>query len=87
MILFLVMMERAGLIILLAYAFVHVPVIKETLSRTKTKQHHLILLILFSCFALISNVTGVEIQSDFHIVNQTLGHIAEQSSVANTRVL
>lgn len=87
MILFLIMMERAGLIILLAYAFVHVPVIRETLSQPKSKRHQIILLILFSCFALISNVTGVEIQSDFNIANQTLGHIAEQSSVANTRVL
>lgn len=87
MILFLIMMERAGLIILLAYAFVHVPFIKQTLNHPEIKKHQLILLLLFSFFAIISNFTGVEIQSNLAIVNQTLGKIAQHSSVANTRVL
>lgn len=87
MTLFLIMMERAGLIILLAYAFVHIPFIKQTLKQPELKKHQYILLILFSLFAIISNFTGVEIQSDLSIIPQTLNHIADQSSVANTRVL
>lgn len=61
MTLFLIMMERAGLIILLAYAFVHIPFIKQTLKQPELKKHQYILLILFSLFAIISNFTGVEI--------------------------
>lgn len=80
-------MERAGLIILLSYGFVHIPMIKETLNYPKKAKNQFILLCLFSVFATISNFTGVEIKADLSIVNQTLSHIADQSSVANTRVL
>lgn len=87
MTLFLIMMERAGLIILLSYGFVHIPMIKETLNYPQKAKNQFILLCLFSVFATISNFTGVEIKADLSIVNQTLSHIADQSSVANTRVL
>ncbi|MGT2801573.1 sensor histidine kinase [Streptococcus henryi] len=87
MTLFFIMMERAGLIILLAYAFVHIPMIKETLNSPDRRKNQFILLLLFGVFAIISNFTGVEIQSGLAIVNQSFGQIAQQSSVANTRVL
>lgn len=85
--LFFMMLERGGLIILLAYLLVHVDYFKVALHTPQTRQHQWKLFLLFSLFTIISNYTGVEIQEDFQLVTQPFWKIDATSSIANTRVL
>lgn len=85
--LFILMMERGGLMILLAYLLVHIPPIKQMVINPKPLKSQVVLFLLFSFFAVIANYTGVEIQEDLSLLNQSISRLQDQSSVANTRVL
>lgn len=85
--LFLIMMERGGLIILLAYLMVHLPAVKQGMTQPKRLANQWILFTIFAIFAIVANYTGVEIQEDFTYLNQQIARIQDQSSLANTRVL
>ncbi|MGT2785353.1 sensor histidine kinase [Streptococcus merionis] len=85
--LFLLMLERGGLIIILAYLLVHIPYIKQMVNRPRMVRSQLTLLLLFSLFAVVANYTGVEVTESFDLLNQTTSQIQTTSSLANTRVL
>lgn len=85
--LFILMLERVGLIIVLAYVLLSIPYFKKVLKERNRWRNKLQLMIIFSLFAFISNFTGVEISGDQQIVNQLFIPLDVTSSLANTRVL
>lgn len=85
--LFILMLERVGLIIVLAYLLLSIPYFKTLLMKRERWQSKIQLIVIFSVFAFISNFTGVEISGDQQIVNQLFTALDPTSSLANTRVL
>lgn len=85
--LFILMLERVGLIIVLAYLLLSIPYFKTVLMKRERWRSKLQLMVIFSVFAFISNFTGVEISQDLQVVNQLFTSLDPTSSLANTRVL
>lgn len=85
--LFILMLERGGLIILLAYLLMNIPYFRDLLGKRHLFSTKLQLVVIFGLFAIISNYTGVEISRDRTIVNQLFTTLSPGSSLANTRVL
>lgn len=85
--LLLLMLERGGLIILLAYLLVHIPYVKQMVNYPRNVKSQVVLFLLFGAFAVIANYTGVEVTRDFELINQSTSQIQATSSLANTRVL
>nr|WP_161878308.1 sensor histidine kinase [Alkalibacterium sp. MB6] len=85
--LFILMLERAGLIIILAYLLVNIPHFQNLLNHRQRMNAKVQLIIVFSLFAIISNFTGVEIFENDIIIEQLFSPLSPGSSLANTRVL
>ncbi|RHH69057.1 MULTISPECIES: sensor histidine kinase [Vagococcus] len=85
--LFILMMERVGLIILLAFLLVNVPYFKKLLLSRNSYQSKLQLAIIFSLFAIISNFTGIEIKDNQIVPSSILTNLHDNVSIANTRTL
>lgn len=81
------MLERGGLIIILAYLLVSIPRFQHLLQDRQQWNVKIQLLFIFSVFAIISNFTGVEISENEIIIDQLFSQLAPNSSLANTRVL
>lgn len=85
--LFILMLQRGGLIIILAYLLVNIPAFQHLLQDRQRWQIKLQLIVIFGLFAVISNFTGVEIAENELITDQLFSQLAPDSSLANTRVL
>jgi sensor protein lytS len=85
--LFILLLERVGLIILLAYILMNINHFKTMMSQRDQWRSKCQLIIIFGIFAMISNFTGVEIEQ-VHIVSGNIYyHLNSDDSMANTRVL
>ncbi|MGO3732080.1 MAG: LytS/YhcK type 5TM receptor domain-containing protein [Vagococcus sp.] len=85
--LFILMMERVGLIILLAFLLVNVPYFKRILLSRESYTSKLQLIIIFGLFAIISNFTGIEIVENHVVPSSILTNLHDNVSIANTRTL
>lgn len=85
--LFILMLERGGLIIILAYLLINVPSFKGLLNQRSKFRTKIQFVLIFGVFAFVSNYTGVEINQEQMIVNQFVTTLSTQSALANTRVL
>lgn len=85
--LFIMMMERVGLIILLAYLLVNVSYFKIILLNRGWLSSKFQLMAIFTLFAIISNFTGVEITENKIISTDFLTVLSDNASIANTRTL
>ncbi|MGX7420188.1 LytS/YhcK type 5TM receptor domain-containing protein [Carnobacterium gallinarum] len=85
--LFIMMMERVGLIVLLAFLLVNVAYFKNILLTREKLSSKLQLSGIFALFAIISNFTGVEITANRIISTDLLTVLSEHASIANTRTL
>lgn len=85
--LFILLLERVGLIIVLAYILLSIPFFKDVLLKREKLNKKFLLIVIFSVFAFISNFTGVEISADQQIISQLFNPLDPTSSLANTRVL
>ncbi|WP_414840830.1 LytS/YhcK type 5TM receptor domain-containing protein [Enterococcus saccharolyticus] len=85
--LFILMMERVGLIILLAFLLVNVTYFKRTLLSRETIPSKIRLVVIFGLFAIISNFTGIEITDNQIIPSHVLTYLSSDASIANTRTL
>src|SRR5574337_524501 len=85
--LFIMMMERVGLIILLAYLLVNVTYFKTILLNRERLSSKLQLMAVFGLFAIISNFTGVELTANKIISTDFLTVLSDNASIANTRTL
>ena len=85
--LFILMMERVGLIILLAFLLVNVSYFKKILLTRKATGPAIQLIIIFGLFAIISNFTGIEIVDNHIEPSSILFNLHDNVSIANTRTL
>lgn len=85
--LFILMLERGGLIIILAYILMNIPYFKNLLGNRRKFSVMVQLIVVFGLFALISNFTGVEIGGNQIMIDQPFTDLSTHSSLANTRVL
>ena len=85
--LFILILERVGLIIILAYLLMNIHYFRDKLGERQRLSTKLALIVVFGIFAVISNYTGVEISHDQIISDQVLMKLSEGASLANTRVL
>ena len=81
------MLERGGLIIILAYLLVNIQHFRHLIQDRQEWNVKCQLILIFSVFAIISNFTGVEIAKGEIIIDQLFSQLASDSSLANTRVL
>lgn len=85
--LFILMLERGGLIIILAYILMNIPYFKNLLGNRRRASTMVQLIVVFGIFAIISNFTGIEIDGNQIMIDQPFTDLATHSSLANTRVL
>ena len=85
--LFIFMMERVGLIVLLAVLLVQTPYFKNLLSQQNNRRKIIPLVIVFGLFAILSNLTGIKITPNNIETSGLLTHIKPTTSIANTRSL
>lgn len=81
------MLQRCGLIILLAYLLMNVQRFRAMLSNRSSKRVKIFLIMIFGLFAIISNFSGVEVSQNQIIADQLFSRLQPGSSLANTRVL
>ncbi|MBQ5152670.1 LytS/YhcK type 5TM receptor domain-containing protein [Macrococcoides caseolyticum] len=85
--LFILLLERVGLIIIVAYLLMNVPYFKKMMSERLNLSSQIQLLIVFGLFAAVSNFTGVEIRNNEILSSQIFSKISDDAVIANTRVL
>lgn len=85
--LFLPLLERVGLIILLANLLMISPFYKKMMYERDKPQVRWVLIITFSIFAIISNFTGVLVSSSANSGIGGLVALPAHNSIANTRTL
>ncbi|MGT2934176.1 sensor histidine kinase [Streptococcus catagoni] len=85
--LLLPLLERVGLIILLANLLMISPFYKRMMYKRDSVKVRWVLIMTFSLFAIISNFTGVVVSAPFEIDNGSLVNLSAHTSIANTRAL
>lgn len=85
--LFILLLERVGLIIIVAYLLMNVTYFKKMMSERSKLSSQIQLLIVFGLFAAVSNFTGVEIRNNEILSSQIFSKISDDAVIANTRVL
>lgn len=84
----LLMLERVGIVIILAFLLVNVRPFRQLLFEQRTVSNKLKLILIFAFFAIIANLTGVEVNAHNQLVTTgILLNVPHQNSVANTRLL
>ena len=85
--LFVLLLERVGLIILVAYILMNTSYFKNMIGEREQWYVKWRLIIVFSSFALLSNFTGVAINNGEVVSSMIYLHLGPEVSLANTRVL
>ncbi|PTL11722.1 sensor histidine kinase [Staphylococcus gallinarum] len=85
--LFILLLERVGLIILIAYILMNINHFKTMMNERDKRHSQWQLIIIFGCFSILSNFTGVQILGDQVVNGAVYKHLAPDASLANTRVL
>lgn len=83
----ILMAERVGIVIILAFLLVNIPAFRRLLF-AKTFAERLQLVIIFSLFAILANITGIEIDptNDLHD-KVLLTAVSHNDSIVNARIL
>ncbi|WP_057875536.1 sensor histidine kinase [Liquorilactobacillus aquaticus] len=85
--LFVLLLQRLGIILVLAFLLVNVSFFRKLITK-KTTKAQIALILIFSIFAVISNLTGVEITKNNTLVQTPfLTGLPQSDSIANTRTL
>jgi two-component system sensor histidine kinase LytS len=85
--LFILLLERVGFIILVAYLLLNISAFKYLLTNRNRWKTRGLLILVFGVFAILSNSTGIEIYQGEVIFGELFSRLSEGSSLANTRVL
>lgn len=85
--LFIFLLERVGLIIIVAYILMNIAHFKKVMSEREKLSSQIQLFVIFGLFAVISNFTGVEIRDNHIVSSQIFSKISSDAAIANTRVL
>ena len=82
----MLLLERVGLIIILAYVLMNIPYFKNLMNRRRTWKARWQLCIIFSLFALMSNLTGIVIDHQHSLSGSVYFRLDDDVSLANTRI-
>ncbi|QBO36325.1 sensor protein LytS [Periweissella cryptocerci] len=86
--LFFLLAERIGLLLMVAFLLINVKYFRKLLVARSTWRSKLVLILVFSSFVILSNLTGIRIDSSGNIAEYTGGLVfATNDSMANTRTL
>src|SRR5699024_1604942 len=85
--LFVLLLERVGLIILVAYILMNTSYFKNMMGEREQWYVKWRLIIVFSSFALLSNFTGVAINNGEVVSSMIYLHLGPEVSQGNKRVL
>lgn len=85
--LFILLFERVGLIILIAYLLLNIPAFKQRLTQRGKWSTQFLFIFIFSLFASISNFNGIEILHGEIESNVSLFMLSPEASLVNTRTL
>lgn len=85
--LFILMLERVGIIILMGYILVSLPMFKNLIAHRKRFTIQVMLIVIFGIFVFLSNVNGIEISNGQIVVGNDFSSLQRGSSLANTRAL
>lgn len=85
--LLILMMERVGLIILVAFLLVNIPYFKQVLLTRQKLKSKIVLILVFGFFVIIANSTGIEITQNTILPANFLTSIDDHAAIANTRTL
>lgn len=85
--LFVLLLERVGLIILVAYILMNTSYFKNMMGEREQWYVKWRLIVVFSSFALLSNFTGIAINNGEIVSSMIYLHLGPEVSLANTRVL
>ncbi|OLF29627.1 sensor histidine kinase [Staphylococcus aureus] len=85
--LFILLLERVGLIIIIAYILMNINHFKTMMGEREKLRSQWQLTILFVLFAITSNFTGIEIENGHIVSSNIYYHLNDDASMANTRVL
>lgn len=83
----LILFERAAIVILLAYILMNNDYLKHMLLNRRQRKSVIGLSLIFSAFAILSNITGVLISFDQLSFYPLFGQLTDEVVIANTRVL
>ncbi|EJA1909906.1 sensor histidine kinase [Staphylococcus pseudintermedius] len=83
----ILLLERVGLIIILAYILMNSKYFKHTMQQRQAWVSKWQLCIVFSLFALLSNFTGIVIKNGDILAGSIYFQLDDNVSLANTRVL
>lgn len=84
----LLMLERVGIVIILAFLLVNVRLFRRLLFQQDSITAKVQLILILAVFAIVSNLTGIEIDPDNNLVSSViLTGIPQNYSIANTRIL
>jgi len=85
--LFILLLERVGLIILIAYLLLNISSFKQRLTNRRRWSTQCLLVLIFGLFATLSNFSGIEISQGQILSSTSLWSLSEESSLVNTRAL
>ncbi|MBI5974426.1 sensor histidine kinase [Staphylococcus canis] len=83
----ILLLERVGLITILAYLLMNLSYFKNTMNHRDSWRSKLELCVVFALFAIMSNFTGIVIRNGDILSSQIYFHLDDDVSLANTRVL
>lgn len=81
------MIEKVGIILIIVFLLSQMKLFRQIIQTDPNVKEKVLLIILFGCFGLISNYTGIEIYQNTISNTGILLEIAPDNAIANTRVL
>lgn len=81
------MIEKVGIIVIVAFVLSQMKSFRQIIQKEHNYQEKLLLILLFGCFGVISNYTGIEIYQSNINKAEWLLQLDEDSAIANTRVM
>ncbi len=81
------MIEKVGIIIVIAAALSNTAFFRNVINGNKSAKDMIFLVLLFSTFGIVSNLTGVEIANSNIISNGWNNQISNEGAIANTRIM
>ncbi|RLL46991.1 sensor histidine kinase [Oceanobacillus piezotolerans] len=81
------MIEKVGIIVIVAFLLSRMKSFRQMVQKEHNKYEKMMLILLFGAFGLISNFTGIEVNSQAFNQTDWITEVNAESALANTRVM
>ncbi|MCT8140228.1 sensor histidine kinase [Anaerobacillus sp. CMMVII] len=86
--LFLVMLERLGIIVSVAFLMTRLKFVRHLIDKRKlSKRQQVSVIVLFGIFGIIGTYTGVTVDTEAHTYSRWVLELGEDEAIANSRVI